>query len=228
MVNELIESKKQNNLKTVTVRSNLQFLLIVVFILALILLVFMPKISDVLNKTELISQKQESIQQLESKFDTFSKIDINDTNNLLNTIRAIAPTDDTDITVFQEKIRGLISTLPEVQIVSLRVSDDEISSIENMNAVRLREVPVNLEIVGIKSLLEKFLTDVSTSGDFITVEQLSMVSLENDSRWKLNARLVKSQFIESTNSSEIYRRVSPSANVDEVIRQKIININLIN
>lgn len=227
MTNEFKELKKQNN-KTSVIKSNLQFILITAFILAIFLFVFMPKISAILSDLEFISQQERKIKQLELQFEAFSKIDINDTSNLLNTLRAIAPTNATDITLFQEKIKNMISKLQEVQILNLRVSDDEITSIENMNAVRLREVPVNLEMVGSKSLLEKFLNDISSSGDFITVEQLSMVSLENDSRWKLNVKFVKSQFIESTNTAQAYRQVPPSVNIDEIIRQKIININISN
>lgn len=218
------EQKKQE--KPSTVKSNLQFLLIVIFILVILLFVFIPKISDIIVKTQLISQKVQTIESLDSQFDTFSQIDTDDTNSLLNTIRRIAPTDDTDITLFQEKIKSIISTLPAVQIVNLRVSDDEISTIEDMNSVRLREVPVNLELIGAKELLEQFLTDISSSGDFITVEQFSMESLENDSRWKLNVKLVKSQFIESSNAAELFRRVPPSSKVDEIIRQKIIELEI--
>lgn len=211
------------------VKSTLPIFLFLAFAI-LIFFVIIPRISSMISKLDEINEFSAELNELNMKIRDFSNINSQETIDLLTTVRVIAPSSNTDITKFQNEIRTAILNVGNITLVNLKIRDDEISNDPNLaGPLQLREVPIDIELVSTKNSLQLFLNNITSGNDFVTVSQMSFkqIEQEQDESWRMNLSLIKSQFVEGTTIINFYSTISPEISINEVIKDKLLQISTI-
>ena len=204
------------------------FISILVFSMVILFLVF-PKISELFDNLDKISSLSDEYNLNQSELISLQNL-ANNTNFLaaqLNVIDNTAPTGNTEVVAFRDKLTSLCQQ-NNLTVIAQRLSEADINTdANNINktGLSLLEIPFNFEIYGDYSNILKFISDLSSIEDFVIVREMSLSSsiVNNSQSTTLKLRVDKYQFniLKQDTLDAQYLAVPSNAQISDVVLQYI-------
>lgn len=191
--------------------------------MGIILLLVLPKITQLFSLVEETSNLTTQIEQKDTVIAGLNNLKLNSAqvNGQLSTINSIIPPGTTEVVSFRDRITDIAETngltidaqrLSEV--VDANIIDAQAEVQNYIGTLGLQEVPSVFQVSGTFTEIDRFVRALDTLEDFIVVKEMKLnlkdevnADLNNLAlqEWTLEIQLVKYQFANSNNNEEIQK-----------------------
>ncbi len=224
MENNKKNKKKLSQIKSVLTIFILPLIIILIFLIIVGVLI-LPKISEIFEQIEEVNEQSSEIEDTREEIVSLQNLAARSAKLIsdLEIINSLAPTGQTEVVNFQNKItelaRGNNLTLTSQRLSDIKVDNTTFSN----SSLVVREVPNLFNVVGSFEGIMNFIEGLSLLDDFIVVQEMSLSQNNDEARnWILTLTVVKFQFqsgSEQLNAS--YLQVPPTARIDEEVQEYI-------
>jgi Tfp pilus assembly protein PilO len=209
----------------------------VVIFIGIVGFLILPRVFEIFDTLDKISQTNQRYDASLVKLNNLRALNTDSTIvvNQLNAVNSIAPSDQTQVVNFRNKVNDLI-VKNNLQALSQIISESNqgSSSVQSQNALSLREVPFQFDIQGTYENILKFFTDLNTLNEFIIVKQMNYSRIntsdlfaDSSTEWKLDILLVKYQFNEGSGLDLFYSNVDPTFKIPSTVLEYLTARSLI-
>lgn len=199
--------------------------------ISIVLLLIIPKISEIFSELENIDKLAKQQTQLQDLLKETRKLqsDMLNLDAQLAIIDSIAPSKETEVLIFRNKIQQLAQS--NGLKFSFQVSSD--TNIQTQvtptteDTLSLKEVATQFEVTGDFTNIEQFINQLSLIDDFIIIRQMSLSAIQSTEEesitgWELQLTIAKYQFSnESDAIREDYQKIDPKQEIDALMKSYI-------
>lgn len=199
----------------------------------IVLFFIIPKITEIFSELENVDRLGKEQTELQNLLIETRRLqsNIDNLDAQLSVIDSIAPSRETEVLIFRNKIQQLAES--NGLKFAFQVSSD--TNLQNqvtnapLDALSLKEVATQFEVTGEFTNIEQFINQLNLIDDFIIIRQMSLSSIElaeqsSFTEWELQLTIAKYQFNNETDAiREDYLKVDPNQQLDELMRDYINN-----
>ncbi len=201
----------------------------IIIFLGLMLLLVLPKISQIFSSLDDISKNNDTVTEKVQQLTDLKTLSGNSDTvyKQLNVINETAPSGTTEVVKFRDKITALIQA-NKLNVNSQKLSETDIAA-QTLNdqtngIITLQEVPFLFEVTGKYSDIVGFLDALSKIDDFIIVREMELTIItEGSDAWALKLNMDKYQFstLSKENANTIYLNVPSTVRLSDIISKYI-------
>lgn len=194
------------------------FILIVIFLIIPTLFSIFSTLDEVSGKNVDLQNQNQLLTQLR-ELNSNSSIKISQ----LNSVNNITTSDQTEVVRFRNRITDVIlSNQLTIFSQSLTENDPDIISDGGGDSITLKEVPFTFKIEGSYTNIVNFFADLSVLSDFVIIKEMQFsrddkIGADGTTIWTLDLVLVKYQFSTNQALDDVYRSISPSAEISQKV-----------
>ncbi len=237
-IEKALELNMKKRKETTSVKQAIRFFKIYLFpitsILVFIIIIFgfvIPKVFNMFGQLEEIERLIDELSDRQKELTAVQGMAANEAvlRRDVDTLNSLAPTEVTEVVNFGRKIADL--ALQYELVISNQVLSDNTQGLSNESFLEsnelliLREVPNVFEIRGNAADVFEFLDALSRIDDFIVVDEMEL-SAGEEGEWNMSINLVKYQFSELSDDSDLYQayvQVPITARVNADVQEYLNN-----